>query len=117
MQTLNWKKWEIVLLVLALLTFMGTLTIYVSEYPIRKFFVELPEDQQGISIGKVQTLTGSVTRESFNDAEFKPLATRDALFSQDTIVSGAQASVILQLDDGGLIELGPNTMVKLNFER
>ncbi|CAK9253092.1 unnamed protein product [Sphagnum jensenii] len=40
----------------------------------------------------------------------------EPVFQNDTIITGSEGSVTLKLNDGGVIELGPQTMVKLQIE-
>lgn len=112
----RWKAWEALLVLFALLLFFAGLYGYVTDIGLRRFLFSLKEDEDLIAIGRVvQVATGS-KRQLISDPEFKPLVDQTTLYNRDTIVTGPDAGLHIELNDGGVIDLAPNTMVQLVFE-
>jgi hypothetical protein len=113
---LELSKWEVGTVSAFAALFCASLALYLQGFPLRRYLFYLPEEEAGFQIGTVLIKKGNVTREMLGDPGFRSVETSAPVFNEDTVVSGPNSTAILQLDDGGTIELGENTMVKLNFD-
>jgi hypothetical protein len=112
----HYKKWEVALLFLASLLLASSAALYVSDISLRKYLLGWQDDVGVEQVGHVGTVTGTIRRQLKSEVDFEPVGKATPLFNQDTIVTGDGATAVLDLDDGGKIELGPNTMIRLSFE-
>jgi len=112
----NFKRWEIGLLAFGALLFASSSVFYVGGISIRKHFLGWPDEQKNERVGKIQHFKGSVRRQGNRAAEFSGVSIASEVYNLDTIVTGSDSSTRLELDDGSVIELQSNTMVKLVFD-
>ncbi|MGZ3687062.1 MAG: hypothetical protein ACXWPM_03790 [Bdellovibrionota bacterium] len=111
------KKWESALVVISILIFFASLLAYVSGFPMRNYIFGLQDDEGSqFQVGKLGEKNGDLRRQLVTEAEFKSIDTSAPLYNLDTIVTGPDSGAKVLLEDGGVIELGPNTMVKLAFD-
>jgi hypothetical protein len=111
----GFKAWEKALLVLACLLFGASLALYVSDFPLARYIFDLGDEGHHPQVGLVGASQGSIRRELDGESEFKPIKASDPLFDDDVVVTGPDGGATLQLDDGSLLELGPDSMVRLHF--
>lgn len=115
MKRLDFRLWEVVLILLALILLGGALTVYVTGFPLRRYLFGLPEVGRNAPVGKLTQATGSVKRELSGEAEFKGISAPETLYNEDTIVTGDQTFATVLLNDGSSLDLSPNTMIRLSF--
>ncbi|MBI4925113.1 MAG: hypothetical protein HY843_04240 [Bdellovibrio sp.] len=113
---LNFKIWEITLLTFSLVCFAGSVLIYYNEISLRKYILGWEEEQGITQVGKLGDKSGLVRRQLNQEIEFRSIEKTEDLFNFDTIVTNPNGAATVTLNDGGSIELGPNTMVRLSFE-
>jgi hypothetical protein len=111
----RFKIWELLLLILSLALFGGSALLYATGYPIRNIIFGLQDDNGDRPVGKAGSLQGSVRRQLRKGTEFKDLPNQEILYNRDTVVTGPDSGAKLDIEDGSMIELGPNTMVRLMF--
>ena len=70
----------------------------------------------GEVIGRIKEKQGELKKQSSESTFFKSTVQNEALNNDDILITGSESSGVLQLNDGGTIELGPNSMVKLSVE-
>jgi FecR protein len=116
MKKFQLKKWETGLVILAAILFLLSFIAFVTDFPLRNYIFNLTTETGGEKVGEVNSILGSLKRELMGQAEFKVIKKDDAVYQNDTIITGPEGNVTLKLDDGGVIELGPQTMVKLQIE-
>jgi len=90
--------------------------MYVTHFPLRNYLFDLSETSGQREVGKVATSVGTLRREIQGQSEFKTIQTGERLYNLDTLVTDPETKVSVALDDGGVIEVGPGSMVKLSFE-
>lgn len=113
----RFKVWEILLLALFSAIFMASLYVYVTDFPlIRKYVFGMQDSGSATEVGGLTTSSGRVRRQKAGQSEFQNIVQGAVLFNQDTIVTGPEVSAVITLKEGGKIELGPSTMVKLAFD-
>jgi hypothetical protein len=98
-----------------------------QEIPVWKLFlvkdfssldlsVLLVKEQE--KIGEVQFLNGSgFKRKMVEESFFKNLKVKDKVFSGDVVTTDESTRAVITLDDGGVLEIQPQSMVKLEFHR
>lgn len=108
----KFKKSEWIVILLALLIAFGSTWYYFFGRGILS-----DGDGQGVEkVGVLAESTGTVRREQLGTAVFEAIETNMPLFNEDTIVTAADSTARLELDDGSTIELGSNAMIRLQFE-
>lgn len=112
----RFRLWEIALILLALIMLLGSVTLYVSNFPLRKLLLGWEDDQERKQVAVLTSKTGNVRRKYKDSPEFNPIDKESALFNFDTIVTIQESNAKIELEDGSAIELGQNTMITLEFE-
>ena len=107
---------ETFLIALMLLLFLLATALYITNIPILQYVLGWQIDVKQERVGDIGTLSGNGRRESLGDGEFLTLKPSSALYNYDTVVTGPNSSATIKLDNGGKIELGPDTMVRLEFD-
>jgi hypothetical protein len=114
---LNLKPWELTLVVSGGLLFLSSSVFYFSGISLGRLVLGWDDDAVAEPVGRLLRKQGSVRRQGVAQNDFDAVGTDAQLFNFDTLVTGPGAGATIGLDDGGTIDLGPNTMVKLEFER
>jgi hypothetical protein len=104
-----------VLALFSLLLFLVSFTLYVTEFPLRYYLFGLPAEGTS-KVGRVKVYRGDLRRQLVGESEFLKAEGGTVIYADDTVVTGADGSAILEIDGYGEISLGPDTMVKLSFE-
>ncbi len=112
----EFKKWEVGLMAIAALLFAGSSYLYFSGVSIRHRFLGWQDEADTEPVGKLANADGSIQRQLFNGTDFQNVFSGTPLFNLDTIVTGPDGRATITMNDGGSIDLGPNTMVRLAFE-
>ena len=116
MRKLELKRFEIVLIIGSVFLFGAAFVLYVADIPVRNFLPGISREELRNQIGVVASKQGTVRRESSGETEFKAIEQNAAVFNEDTIVTSAEGAATLELAEGGTVELGPASMVKMAFE-
>lgn len=104
---LPFKPFEILLIGLGCLLLIGSLGRLIFK----------PTNLDGaVKVGKLGTHQGSVQRQMQNSTEFNRIQKEADLYNHDTVMTSSSGGATLLLDDGATIELGPDTLIKLQFE-
>ncbi|HTL12505.1 MAG TPA: hypothetical protein VL588_08465 [Bdellovibrionota bacterium] len=112
----KYKIWEKALLAFAFLLFGSSSFVYFTGIPLRTYLFGWEEEHKQLEpVGYLEFPIGDIKRKKFTSPIFEHLRQQDRLYNFDTIVTGPDAGATLTLDDGSKIDLGPNTMVKLEF--
>lgn len=93
-------------------TAVGCLVWKVPVGPWLFGWVDRFEIQQ---VGTTATLKGQARRKVAIQSDFLPLSDGTALYNYDTIITEPDSTAVLQFSDGSTLELGPRTMVKIEF--
>jgi len=109
------KRWEWVLLTGASILSLGSLSALILDFPVRSLFMDLSITSEGRAIGVFREVPGLAKRQRNQDHEFLSVASQDTVFDLDSVVTGPQSGLVIELNDGGTLTLGPNTMVRLSF--
>lgn len=112
------KSWEVLLVVLSLLLLSGSAFVYLNHIPLRKYLFGINDGSSasGQQVGELSTSQGTVRRQTKTNAQFDLLNQKMELFLDDTVMTGPDSTARILLDDGGTLELSPNSMVRLNFD-
>jgi hypothetical protein len=114
---LDLRKWELVLVISGALLFVSSSVFYFGGISLRKYALGWEDDEVAQPVGKLAGRKGSVRRQTQLQSDFDSIEGGSTLYNFDTLVTGPDSGATVQLDDGGTIDLGPSTMVKLAFER
>ena len=116
MRRFNFKIWEIIVILSAVFLFSFSCFIYLKNISIRKYFSGSDDEEGQVLIGHLSKKSGSLKRQLLGESEFKALDINGPLYNMDILVTGPESGATLQLDESGLVELGPNTMIRLAFQ-
>ena len=89
-------------------TFSGT--------SLRRYWMGWEELGPGTPIGKLEASAEGTRRRLKQESVFGGVRAGALLFSRDTLVTAAQGTAKVLLDDGTQIGLGPSTLIELQFE-
>jgi len=107
---------EVASMVLLAAIFFLSAYFYVSDFPILRRYLFGLETSAGLAeIGRLKMSSGKVRRQRANQAEFENISENAPLYNLDTVVTGSDVRAQIKLDDGGVLDLAPSTMVKLAF--
>lgn len=115
MKNLKLKLWEKFLIVFALLLLSTSAVIYLSDFPIRNLLFSLKDGEGTTQIGQLSAKEGSLKRQVSGEFEFKEINPKVILYNHDVLVTGDDGKATIQFDNGGVAQLGPKTMVRLDF--
>ncbi len=87
-----------------------------SGTSLRRYWMGWEEQGPGTPIGKLEASTVGTRRRLKQESVFGGVRAGAPLFSRDTLVTAAQGSAKVLLDDGTQIDLGPSTLIELQFE-
>lgn len=104
-----------ILILVSILLFSISLFFYLNDVSLRKILFGLTDDDSQVLIGKLVSKTGSIRRQGSGETEFKEIADQSPLYNMDVLVTSETAGAHLEFTNGGSIDLGPNTMVRLAF--
>ena len=112
----GFRKLEGVLLFGGILLFLAALSIAV--FRADQFMLWLGYSSAGKlqSAGKIEKRKNLVRRRFQNSSEFLPVVEEQLVYSRDTIMTGADSGLVLILNDGTLLELGPDTLIEIQFK-
>jgi hypothetical protein len=113
----GFKFWEVSLLVIAGLLLVGSATVYFTGFPIGSYFFGSDDTPGGEAIGQVGKRDGSLKREKSGASEFIAVNQGTPLYTKDVLVTASDARATVQLDDGSVIEMAPDTMIRLELEK
>src|SRR4051812_22383025 len=116
MESRRFKLSEIALIAFSGALFAAAASLYFLDMSLRSVFLGAPKTLERVKIGFVQTKTGSLLLEPYGELDFRPVEEKDAISLNDTLVTNATSKARLELEDGTLIDLGANTIIKLSFE-
>ncbi len=106
------KGWERALTLLGTTLFFGSAYLYLSDTSLRELFWG-ETYEAGQSIGRIGAIRGNLKREFAESLAFRPIFRRSSVYNRDTLMTDANSTASVELNDGNVIELGPSTMVKL----
>ncbi|MGK5085975.1 hypothetical protein WDW86_00295 [Bdellovibrionota bacterium FG-2] len=116
MRSLEFRKWEILLIFIGLTLLGGASFLYFSDVSLRALFLGMKDDESQERVGIVGEKAGKLRRQVTGEAEFKSIEPQSVLFNNDTVVTGPESRTKLVLDDQSTISLDSNTMIRLAFE-
>lgn len=112
----DFRLWEVALILLAILVVIGAGNLYLKEGYLRGLLFGVHGNEGSVKVGMLKSVAGGIRRQLNSDVEFQTLDVNEPVYNLDTVVTGDESVGIITLDDDSEIELGPNTMVKLEFE-
>jgi hypothetical protein len=110
----KYKKWEVVLFLFSLFFVFGALGVYCSGYYFSKSLFDFGENEN--PVGSLVKSSGKIQRESNDDIAFGTITSGAVINNYDTILTGKDGTGLIKLEDGGEIELTPNTMIRIAIE-
>ncbi len=112
----QFQKIEILSMTFGLLLFLSSFYLYIMDVPIAQLLFGFRDEGSEKVVGKMDSSRGPVRRKKISQPEFRNIPAQEKLFNYDTIVTGPDSTAKLQFEDGSEIELGPKTMIQLEFE-
>ena len=113
----RFEKLEIFLIAFGSLLLVSSTYLYWTQFPLISLIFKLENSQSNEIVGKLKLTQGQVRRKLAKDSAFNKLPVNENLFNYDTVVTGPESEATLEFEDGSEIQLGPRTMVKLEYER
>jgi hypothetical protein len=111
------KPVENSIIILSAAIFAVSFGLYVTDFPLRYYILGIEEDSTGEKIGHVATSAGSIKQKKSGDGVFLKASRNSPIFKDDTIATGPESKATLNLDEGGTIDIGPNSMLRLSAEK
>lgn len=112
---LQFKRWEIILLCFGALLFVGSATLYFGGISFYRYLFGLQDDQATQLFGKLSEKNGSTRRKALNSSEFSEIQKDAPLYNLDMVATGPDGTAVIQTEDGGVLELAPNSLVRLSL--
>lgn len=112
----EFKNWEKALIVVSVFVFIFSLMLYFSEISLTSYLLGIEDQSKKVEVGFLLEQTSPIKRKAVESIQFKEIANKAILFNKDTLVTDSDVKASLQLKDGSIIELGPNTMIQLSFD-
>lgn len=116
MRILNFHIIEILIILFGISLFSASSYIYTNEISLRKKLFGWQDETALDQVGLLSSGTGLIRRKTTTGRSFALISSNAQLYNLDTIVTGPAASARITMSDGSEIELGPKTMIKLEFE-
>ena len=115
MRTLNFKLWEIIIILFSIIIFIFSYLGFSTNFPLIKSILNIGENDKQVLIGHIVSKDGSIKRRKSNQNEFNAIDSLSPLYNMDMIVTGPHSSASIYFDGGSSAELGAQTMVRLAF--
>lgn len=113
----KFKVWEILLLTFGIALLASAAAVFVSGISVRRYLLGWADEEgRAIRVALLSLKAGAVRRQISNESEFREIEVQSDLYNYDTIVTDAEGGASLSIDGGGVIEMGPTTMIRLAFE-
>ena len=112
----EFKRWEWALIAVSTFVFVVSLYLYMSDVSISARLMGIEDNSKKVEVGFLLTQTTPTKRKSIGSIQYKDIPVKTTLFNKDTLVTEADSTASLQLNDGSIIELGPSTMIQLSFD-
>lgn len=117
---IQFTKSDVALIALGIFLICSSSYFYFWEVSPRtylaNFFPSLRPKNFNEQVGVLRLAQGTVRRQQAGKTEFERIADGAPLFNSDTLVTSREAGAVVELSDGGKIELGPDTMIRLQLE-
>lgn len=110
------KFWEKALIAIACLLFAGSCYLYVADFPLRRYLFDLEDAGRRTVVGTLTVKKGALRRQLDGESEFKGLDQAEAVYDDDVIVTGPDGGATITMNDGSVLELGADTMVRLHYQ-
>jgi len=106
---------EIITILFAVFLFFSSLHVLISGIKIRYYLFDLDIAAKQPRVGSVTEIRGNLRRKGASSTNFDSIDQDDLLYNLDTLVTSQESGATLVFDDGSVLELGPGTMIKLEF--
>jgi hypothetical protein len=114
---LQLKAWELAALVVSGLTFAAMTWALLSDFSVRRvLWPSAGEGSLAHPIGRVTYSLNKTLRQGQDQPEFVALSQSDPVYPLDTIMAGPGSALKITLDDNSVVEVGENSMIRLNFD-
>lgn len=113
----RFKVWEVFAIAAASAVVVLSFVAYLRDFPVLGYLIGIHRDVGKNRAGRVAQTAGTLRRQLFQEIEFRSIERGAEVFDRDTIITSSDGTAVVNLDDGGVIELGPGTMVRLTFEK
>lgn len=97
-------------LTLAIASAVALFDLRVIEY-----LVPRPPSQKQTAVGKVTDITNEVRRRESGSVIWSLTSPDQTLFEKDRIFTATDSEATFQLDQGGVISIGPNTLIEISL--
>lgn len=114
---LRLEAWEVAALALSGVVLVTMSWVLVSDFSVRRILWPSTDDGHlSRAIGKVTVALNKTVRQGRDQPEFIDLAQGDEVYPLDTLMAGPGSALKITLDDRSVLEVGENSMVRLNFD-
>lgn len=114
---MTFKRWEKVMIVAALLVFVLSFLMLQSDRKLYPLIFNLKDWRSvPIKVGSIALPMGDVKRQSELSTLFKPAKDKEEIYNHDYIFTDQNSGVRLLIDDGSVVDLGPNTMIRISVD-
>ncbi len=112
----RYEGFELLFLLFGSTLFAFCTWAYWSDVSFIDLLLGIESDGNRVLIGKFEKTEGSVRRKGDTEQAFRDSQQEKSLYNRDTIVTGAESTALLKFDDGSELQLGPKTMIRLEFQ-
>lgn len=107
---------EKLIILMALLSFGSFSFFYFSDISLRGMFSTQEERKLLQPVGKLVSKTGTGLRQRALDFQFRSMGAGEPLYANDTLMTGDDGTMIIELKGGQTFEVKPSSLVKLSIE-
>ncbi len=111
----SFRKSERILLGLGTLIFISSLSLYLFQADRLSVLFGAQATGSPEPVGRINYKKNMARRRLQDGNEFLPAQEQQTIYSNDTVMTGSDSQLILTLNDGSKLELGPDTLVEIKF--
>lgn len=90
--------------------------IYLNDPTWLSFILGLEQGKGGTPVGTLELEQGTVRRRLSSESGFTRLERYSSVYNSDLIVTGNDSNAQIRLSEGGSLEIGAHSMVRLSFD-
>ena len=106
-------KRDVALLILSVFIMLGSVIAITLGYDRVLLWFRLNEQTSRNKLAEVKHVDSSARRKEFLTPEFRPLRENQAVFGNDSVMTGHEHGLTINFLDGSKVELEPDTMVQI----
>jgi len=101
---------------ISVLSFIGFSFSYFADISLREVFSSPEEKKLLAPVGKLVSKTGTCLKQRAMDFQFKSMSAGEQLFANDTLMTGDDGVMLIELKNSQTFEVKPSSLVKLSVE-